>query len=164
MPSETEILTELREARTALFQYLGDPQTMSRFFDRVADDVCWTVEGTHPLAGTFTSKAEFVRATFDRLAPLMRDRVRLGLLRVFIDGDTVIAELQAGSTALDGAPYDNRLCWVCRFAGTAAADPIVEVHAYLDSAMVTWTVARNERTPGTREAAEPTRNKEQPDD
>ncbi|PJJ65106.1 nuclear transport factor 2 family protein [Compostimonas suwonensis] len=147
MTSESQSAAALRDCRSALFQNLGDPSTVSAFFDQVADDVSWTVEGTHPLAGAFTSKTEFVRATFDRLAPLMRDQVRLRLLRVFIDGDTVIAELQAGSTTLEGSPYDNRLCWVCRFAGTAADDLIVEVHAYLDSAMVTWTVARNERRP-----------------
>lgn len=141
--------TDLREARTALFRNLADPRTISRFFDQVADDVSWTVEGTHPLAGAFTSKAEFVRATFDRLAPLMRDRVRLELRGLLVDGDTVVAELQASSTTLEGAPYDNRLCWVCRFAGTAVTDPIVEVRAYLDSAMVTWTVARNEPTAAT---------------
>jgi ketosteroid isomerase-like protein len=134
----------LREDRTRLFQCLGDPATVPRFFDRVAEDVTWTVEGTHPLAGTFTSKTHFVQATFGRLGRLMRDDVHLALLNLFIDGDTTIAELQAGSTTLDGAPYDNRLCWVCRFAGFDPTDLIVEVHAYLDSAMVSWTVERNE--------------------
>ena len=37
------------------------------FFDHVSDDVDWTVEGTHPLAGHYHSKAEFVAHTFEKL-------------------------------------------------------------------------------------------------
>lgn len=125
----------------ALFALLERPATIPAFFERVADDVTWTVMGTHPLAGTFTDKANFVTATVDRLAPLMREGVHLQVVGLFVEGATVIAELQARSTTLEGAPYDNVLCWVCRFD----ACRIVEVRAYLDSAMVTWTVERNER-------------------
>jgi ketosteroid isomerase-like protein len=46
----------------ALFGLLEDPGTAAAFFDRVADDVNWTVMGTHPLAGTYTSKAAFTHA------------------------------------------------------------------------------------------------------
>jgi uncharacterized protein len=125
----------------ALFGLLQDPQTAPAFFDRVADDVNWTVMGTHPLAGTYMSKTSFARATFDRLTPLMRSGVRLHLQRLFIDGDTMIAELQARSTTLEGAAFDNHYCWICRFEG----ERIVEVRAYLDSAMVAYTVDRNEQ-------------------
>ena len=136
---------DVREDRTTLFGQLADPTSIPRFFDRVADDVAWTVEGVHPLAGSYTSKAAFVSATFDRLAALMRDGVRLQLRHLVVDGDTVVSELAASSTTLEGARYDNHLCWVCRFAGTEVGDLIVEVRAYLDSAMVAWTVLRNER-------------------
>ena len=37
------------------------------YFDHVLDDVDWIVEGTHPLAGHYHSKAEFVAQTFDKL-------------------------------------------------------------------------------------------------
>jgi ketosteroid isomerase-like protein len=124
----------------ALFRLLERPETAPAFFERVADDVTWTVMGTHPLAGTYTSKADFIVATFERLAPLMRAGVHLTLVDLFLDGDTMIAELRAGSTTLEGARYDNALCWVCRFDG----DQIVDVRAYLDSAMIAWTVERNE--------------------
>ena len=45
------------------------------FFDHVADDVDWIVEGTHPLAGHYHSKAEFVAQTlsyYRKLWILMR--------------------------------------------------------------------------------------------
>ena len=51
-----------------------------------------------------------------------------------------MVELEALSTALDGKPFANRYCWVCRFAGQT----IVEVRAYLDSALVARLLAENE--------------------
>jgi uncharacterized protein len=38
------------------------------FFDHVADDVDWIVEGNHPLAGHYHSKADFLEHTFEKLA------------------------------------------------------------------------------------------------
>ena len=38
------------------------------------------------------------------------------------------------------ATFANNCCWVCRFDGAM----IVEVWAYLDSAMVDYTIHRNE--------------------
>lgn len=136
---------DIRDDRSQLFGLLGHPETVTTFFDRVADDVRWTVHGTSPISGCFTSKSEFVDATFQRLAAVMRDQVRLQLLRLHVDGDVAIAELRADSTTLEGTHYDNRVCWICRFDGQRGGDLIVEVAAYLDSALVTWTLSRNER-------------------
>ena len=36
------------------------------FFEHVADDVDWTIEGTHPLAGRYTNKT-ILEATFLRI-------------------------------------------------------------------------------------------------
>jgi uncharacterized protein len=136
---------DVRTDREQLFAMLGRPETVSAFFERVADDVDWTVEGTHPIAGHWTDKKTFVADTFDRLRPLMRDPIRLELRHLYLDGDTVVVELQAMSTTLDGSPYDYVLCWICRFDSAAPGAVIVEVRAHLDSAMVTWTITRNEQ-------------------
>jgi hypothetical protein len=45
--------------REQLFATLADPATTGQFFERVSDSVSWTVEGTHPSAGTYTSKRAF---------------------------------------------------------------------------------------------------------
>jgi uncharacterized protein len=42
------------------------------FFEPVADDVNWTVMGTHPLAGTYHTKADFLAHTFARLDKISR--------------------------------------------------------------------------------------------
>ena len=48
---------------TRLFENLSNGKT-NAFFDRVVDDVHWTVMGTHPLAGVYNSKADFLNHTF----------------------------------------------------------------------------------------------------
>jgi hypothetical protein len=123
----------------ALFAHLesGDGDG---FFAAVADDVTWTVMGTHPLAGEYRSKDSFRFATFARLNRVLREGVLLRVTHVLLSGDWAVVELEALSTALNGKPFANRYCWVCRFAG----DTIVEVRAYLDSALVAQTVAENE--------------------
>jgi ketosteroid isomerase-like protein len=124
-----------------LFAHLEEGQG-NLFFDRVADDVHWTVMGTHPLAGVYTSKADFLAHTFDRLAPLLKEgSVVLRVTHAMVDGDWAAVELEALSTALNGKPFNNHYCWVTRFAG----DRIVEVRAYLDSALVQQLLDENEK-------------------
>ena len=137
--------TNTREDRAALFAKLQDRSTQPEFWARVADDVDWTVEGTHPLAGRYHSKAQFIEATFTRLGGVLPGGVELEVTHVYLDGDTAIAELRSTSTTNEGAQFANNYCWVCRFDG----DNIVEVRAYLDSMMVAYTILRNEHTPRT---------------
>jgi hypothetical protein len=115
----------------ALFKKLetGDG---SEFFTHVAEDVDWTVQGTHPLAGHYHSKADFVAHTFEKLAKVLPHGAQLHVEHALVSGDWVIVELHSLATAKNGLRFDNRYCWLCRFA----EDKIVEVRAYLDSALV----------------------------
>jgi uncharacterized protein len=135
-------MTSSRDDRIGLFRNLQTPATQPQFWARVADDVDWTVEGTHALAARYRSKQEFIDATFDRLDGVLRGGVKLEVDHLYVDGDTTIAELLSTSTINEGASFDNRYCWVCRFDG----EMIVEVRAYLDSMMVDYTIRRNELT------------------
>lgn len=72
-------ITEIREDRISLFRNLEGPNTHRQFFDRVADDVDWTVEGTHPLAGRYRSKQDFIHGAFDRWAPILEGGQQLAL-------------------------------------------------------------------------------------
>jgi ketosteroid isomerase-like protein len=109
------------------------------FFEHVADDVDWTVMGTHPLAGRYHSKAAFKAATFSKLAKVLPDGVQLGVAHVVVAGDVAVVELVAGATARNGMRFDNHYCWVVRFDGGL----IVEVRAYLDSALVAELFRQN---------------------
>jgi ketosteroid isomerase-like protein len=134
------VMSDIRADRIGLFRNLESPATQPQFWACVAPDVDWTVEGTHALAGHYRNKQEFIDATFSRLDGVLQGGVKLEVEQLYVDGDTTIAELLSTSTTNEGASFDNRYCWVCRFDG----DMIVEVRAYLDSMMVDYTIQRNE--------------------
>jgi hypothetical protein len=97
----------------ALFTKLEDPATQPEFWSGVADDVDWTLKGTHPLAGRYHNKAEFVSSTFARLAGELPGGVKLHITNLFIDGETgcparwVGWHSTAGSPAPAGRAGDN---------------------------------------------------------
>jgi uncharacterized protein len=109
------------------------------FFEHVADDVDWTVMGTHPLAGHYKSRAEFTAATFAKLGRVLPGGAQLNVNDAFIAGDVAIVELHSRATAKNGFRFDNHYCWVCYFRN----NKIIRVRAYLDSAMVARLFAEN---------------------
>ena len=133
----------------SLFANLENGRT-DAFFDHVAEDVNWTVMGTHPLAGTYHTKADFLVRTFGRLNKLLKEGVVLRVTNLLVDGDTAAVELESLSTASNGKPFDNRYCWVARFSNGI----IVEVRAYLDSALVQQLIDENEHPPSMVSSAE----------
>jgi uncharacterized protein len=59
------------------------------FFDSVTEDVHWTVMGTHPLAGVYNSKDDFLKNTFERLSRLLKERpVVMKVDHIYVSGDT----------------------------------------------------------------------------
>jgi hypothetical protein len=109
------------------------------FFDHVADDVDWTVMGTHPLAGHYTSKKAFLDGTFAKLAQVLPDGAQLKLERLLMNDNVAVVELNSLATAYNGLRFDNRYCWIVEFNG----ETVVRVHAYLDSALVARLFAEN---------------------
>ena len=110
------------------------------FFEHVADDVNWRVMGTHPLVGTYHTKADFLAHTFARLDKILKEGVVLRVTNILVNGDSAAVEMESLSTALNGKPFDNKYCWILHFSdGT-----IVEVRAYLDSALVQRLIDENE--------------------
>jgi uncharacterized protein len=114
-----------------IFSYL-EAGSGDRFFEHVSDNVDWTVQGTHPLAGRYTSKQDFRIHTFDRLNKILPEGAQLRVQHILIDGDWAAVELRSLATSITGRRFDNFYCWVIRFA----ENTIVEVRAYLDSALV----------------------------
>ena len=109
------------------------------FFEHVADKVDWIVEGTHPLAGHYKSKSDFVAGTFAKLAKVLPNGAQLVVEHLIVKDDQAVVELHSLATAKNGLKFDNRYCWVCRFVNRT----IVEVRAYLNSALVARLFAEN---------------------
>jgi hypothetical protein len=104
----------------------------SAFFEHVADDVDWTVMGTHPLAGQYRSKQAFREGTFAKLDQVLPQGAQLHMEHLIVKDDQAVVELHSLATAKNGMRFDNWYCWIVYFQGAV----IVRVRAYLDSAMV----------------------------
>jgi ketosteroid isomerase-like protein len=109
------------------------------FFKHVAEDVDWTVMGTHPLAGHYRSKSDFVAGTFAKLGKVLPQGAQLNVEHILVTENQAVVELRSFATAKNGMRFDNRYCWVCIFKNKM----IREVRAYLDSAMVARLFAEN---------------------
>jgi ketosteroid isomerase-like protein len=109
------------------------------FFQHVADDVDWTVLGTHPLAGHYHGKQAFIEGTFAKLNQVLSRGAELYVDHLLVKDDDATVELKSLAKAKNGMQFDNRYCWVVHFEG----DVIVHVRAYLDSAMVTRLFQEN---------------------
>ncbi|MCR9214171.1 MAG: nuclear transport factor 2 family protein [Proteobacteria bacterium] len=123
-----------------LFDYMANGQP-EKFMDRLVEDIHWTVKGTHPLAGTFKSKQEYLDGAFNRLTAVLKGGIQLQLEAVYIDGLTAIVELKSFLTALNGMPYHNEYCWVIHFSEDKQ---ITAITAYLDSALLKQVIEENE--------------------
>jgi len=121
-----------------IFSYL-ESGSGDQFFEHVADNVDWTVQGTHPLAGHYTSKQDFISHTFARLNKILPGGTQLQVQNILIDENWVVVELQSLATAKNGMRFNNHYCWVMRFEDKT----IVEVRAYLDSALVKQVIDEN---------------------
>lgn len=128
------------DSALSLFAVLEKGKT-DDFFRHVSPDVVWTVMGTHPLAGTYHDRETFRERTFGRLNQVLKNgEVRLRVTHLLVSGDTAVVEMEGLSTALNGTPFNNTYCWVCRFQNGL----ITEVRAYLDSALVARILRENE--------------------
>jgi uncharacterized protein len=115
------------------------------FFEHVDDRVDWIVEGTHPLAGHYHSKAAFLAGTFDKLNKVLPQGAQLVVEHLLVKDDDAVVELHSLATARNGLRFDNRYCWVVHFKNKV----IDRVRAYLDSDMVRRLFAEN-RVPEPR--------------
>jgi ketosteroid isomerase-like protein len=112
-----------------------------QFFSQVAPNVLWEVMGTHPLAGVYNGKQEFLDHTFVRLKKLLKGGPVLKVSNILIAEDTpiVIVKMVQLSYSINGRPFNNTYCWLVKFEN----EVIVHVRAYLDSALVQALVNEN---------------------
>ena len=115
----------------AIFKGLEDGDG-SAFFDHVAEDVDWTVIGTHPLAAHYLSKGAFREGAFAKLGQVLKHGAQLHVEHLLVKSSMAIVELHSLATAKNGMRFDNYYCRLFYFRRGL----IVRVRAYLDSALV----------------------------
>lgn len=100
----------------------------SFFNDVLADDVVWRIKGSGPSAGEFRGRETFLAQAVRPFASRLSTFVRPTAVRIWADGDHVIAQWEGSGVARDGAGYSNSYVWIFRMQDGKAA----EVTAYLD--------------------------------
>ena len=102
------------------------------FVDAMADDFCWTLEGSTPWSRTYRGKqavvTELLRPLFAQFATPYVSTTQ----RVMADGDMVVIEFRGQVTTRAGKAYNNRYCYVCRMEG----GQMKELTEYFDTALV----------------------------
>jgi ketosteroid isomerase-like protein len=100
------------------------------FTDLLHDNVVWRIKGSGPSAGEFRGRDVFVDRAVRPFASRLSTPVRPTTVKIFADGDHVIAHWEGSGMARDGKPYANSYAWIMRMQDGKAA----EVTAYLDLA------------------------------
>ncbi|MEW6210715.1 MAG: nuclear transport factor 2 family protein [Acidobacteriota bacterium] len=84
------------------------------FLDALADDFCWTLIGTTRWSKTYRGKqavqTELLRPLFSKFA----DRYTNTAHRFIAEDDYIVVECRGKVTTIEGKPYNNTYCWVCR--------------------------------------------------
>lgn len=104
-----------------------------------------TTSGTHPVAGRFTSRSDFYDATLKRLGAILKEPLKMRIRNVIGGGDHewAVVELIAQAECKNGLNYEQMYAWVVRFSPKPDAK-VIQVRAYLDSALVKQAVEENE--------------------
>jgi len=130
-----------RDEILELFRHLETGQS-DQFFEQLAEDVQWTVMGSHPLAGTFHGKEDYLTNCLPRLTRILKEGgVTLQVEKIYVDSMTAVVELKSLLTAINGKPYHNFYCWIVTFSNDKK---VIGIKAYLDSALLKQTIEENE--------------------
>ena len=126
-----------------IFSHLAIGDSAS-FYSHVADDVSWTVMGTHSLSGHYSSKTSFLSSSLSTIANAIDGPLKLRVTSV-IGGETeewAVIEMEAveGTKCKNGMIYDQKYSWSTRWIG----DMIVEVRAYLDGGLLDQALVEND--------------------
>ena len=108
------------------------------FYRLLADDVTWTITGSSPVAGTYTSRQEFLDGAIQPIFKRLSQPIQPIVHTLIAEGDQVVALWEGHATALDGVPYDNVYCWVMRVQD----GKVTHATAFFDSPPLTELLER----------------------
>jgi uncharacterized protein len=124
----------------SLFNAVALDNFGASFAAALSDDLHWTVTGSSPIAGTYTSKAVYLKKV---LTPLRAVLVSLPVPiveHVVVDGYWVTVVWRSeGVKGKNGADYDMKYAWIMRVADEINDGElkIVEVIGFYDGQKVT---------------------------
>lgn len=102
------------------------------FLEVLSEGLQWTWMGTGQWSKTFTRKESVLNDLLKQLESMLAEPSRVTADNIVAEGDYVVVEASRQATLPDGRPYNNKYCWVCRFAG----GKIQELREYMDTDLV----------------------------
>ncbi|MET0637316.1 MAG: nuclear transport factor 2 family protein [Chitinophagaceae bacterium] len=99
------------------------------FFDLLDDDVEWTITGTSPVSGKYTSRKQFIDEVINPLNERLSEKIIPRLLGLYAEDDMVIALWEGNAMAKDNKPYHNVYSWYMKMK----KGKIVEATAFFDT-------------------------------
>lgn len=107
---------------------------MAPFFDALAPDLIWTVQGSTPISGTFQGKQTYLEKVYQPLLSIFAGPTSCRVRQILHDGDTVVVEWHGETPTVSSGLYAQDYCWIIRVREDGKA--IAEVTGYFDTARV----------------------------
>jgi uncharacterized protein len=112
------------------------------FVESLADDIQWTWMGTVKWSKTFNGKEAVINELLNPgTSMLTAPFFKYFAQRFIAEGDYVVVESRGENALRDGRSYNNKYCWVCRFA----EGKLQELHEYMDTELVTVTFRTDDK-------------------
>ncbi|KAF2813439.1 uncharacterized protein BDZ99DRAFT_568642 [Mytilinidion resinicola] len=113
------------------------------FWSHVSPDFEWSVMGSSIVSGTFRGIEEFKANSMDRITRAMKGPVRPRVVNIAGGGvqEWVAIESEFEGEFKNGRPYNQCYAWFLRFDRQGK---VVQVKAYLDTALIDRGLAENE--------------------
>ena len=73
-----------------------------RLFQHLADDFSWTVTGSSPVAGTYTSRRDFIEGAIQPIGARLSQPIRPTVETIITEGNTVVVLWDGHAVAKDG--------------------------------------------------------------
>ncbi|WOA31849.1 nuclear transport factor 2 family protein [Alloalcanivorax xenomutans] len=100
--------------------------------EAMAEDFCWRLTGDTAWSGVYQGKDTVRKKLFGPLFAQFATRYTNTLTCLVAEGDYVVAECHGEVTTVTGEAYNNRYCWLCRFAD----GQLKELTEYMDTELV----------------------------
>lgn len=98
-----------------VFSSISESGLGEAFQDTLADDLVFTVTGTSPLSGTYTSKSEYLKNVLEPLHEQLDTALRPTLEQILVDGQWGTVRFRTeGVYGRNGADFSMQYCWLIR--------------------------------------------------
>lgn len=101
--------------------------------EALAKNFCWIMHGRTSWSRRYDGKQAVLEELFGPLRQCIRGRIKTEAYRFIAEDDTVVVLARGNNQTVQGQPYKNEYCMVCRLQD----GKLVELIEYLDTELVT---------------------------